>query len=143
MTLKELRPVSRNTYSSYEFVQSHTMRKKYKKRLDEINSLNKNDTASFNMIEKSAYNNDKVTNRLKMDIQNVKLQFLTERPAREYLGQKAVEFGDNNLSLDTTHSDDMSRLRIEDVKTAESETFVDAKTNALVPYDSSKTFYYK
>jgi len=141
-SIQEFRSVSRNQHSSLEFVQSPTMRKKYKKRLEQMSSLNKNDTASFNMVDasKSTNINEKANNRLKFEIQNVKLHFLTERPAREYLAQKAIEFGDNNQSLDTTHSDEMAQLRIEDVKTEEPGGFTDSKMNALVPYDSSKCF---
>ena len=105
------------------------------------------DHANFQMIENTKSNQSGRNSNLKMETQNIKLHFLSERPAREYMGSKGndIENGDTNRSLytDTTQSDNMSQLKIEDSKTKELEYQLPEKSeNALVPYDSSTLFIF-
>lgn len=105
----------------------------------EYNLAHKNDVQNYTLL------NDK-NNKIKADIQNVKLHFLTERPAREYMSasQKGAECGETNRSSDITQSDEMSQLRIEDSKSeSKQECYQEKTTQALVPYDSSKYFFMK
>lgn len=140
----EMRALTRNQYSSLDFVTSPVLRRKCKKRMEQ-NLLTKVDTPTFNLIDTSA-KNDK-NNKLKMEIQNVKLHFLTERPAREYKGQNkvAAELNDTTQSLsleNNSNSDDVSQLRIEDVKADRiyADNYAD-KMKAIVPYDSKAVSY--
>ena len=73
--------------------------------------------------------------KLKVEIQNVKLHFLTEKPAREYLN-KSADITDNISQSDESHA----QLRIENRSNKEQVLQENSNANALVPYDSSKMF---
>lgn len=137
---EELKPTRQNNNSSLEFISSYIMKKKYKKKLDQ-NLINKPDNANFHMIEPPKTGGERRNSNAKMEIQNVKLHFLTERPAREYMGSKTHDNGDSTRSLDMTQSDETSQLRIEHNKMKELEYHSDKTENALVPYDSKAVSY--
>ena len=113
------------------------MRKKYKKKIDQNLAL-QSQVAHYSIIDTK--NADK-SNKAKMEIQNVKLHFLTERPAREYIGPKAIE-GDENRSCDVSQSEEFQQLRIDNGPSKEPESYQDKNQGALVPYDSSKLFIF-
>lgn len=141
----QLKSTRHNNNSNLEFISSHINQKKYKKKLDE-HLAKQGDHANFQMIENTKSNQSGRNSNLKMETQNIKLHFLSERPAREYMGSKGndIENGDTNRSLytDTTQSDNMSQLKIEDSKTKELEYQLPEKSeNALVPYDSKAVSY--
>lgn len=107
------------------------MRKKYKKKIDQNLAL-QNQVANFSIVDSKADKN----NKAKMEIQNVKLHFLTERPAREYMAPKGNE-GDENRSCDVSQSEEFHQLGIENAPSKEPESYQDKNIGALVPYDSS------
>lgn len=126
------RPLRYQQNSSLEFVTSPVMRKKYKKRLE---LLNKNEPTNFQMIDSKETNNS--TNKSKLEVQNVKLHFLSERPAREYLNEKQKNEHDTHRSSDISNSDDIPQLQIVDSK----PSFHEKIETALVPYDSKSVTY--
>lgn len=92
--------------SSFEFISSPKMKQKIRSRL-ERKAPNSNESVNYSLVE---YKPDRITqtSKPKIEIQNVKLHFLTEKPAREYLASKNEDIIDNHSVLDISKTDKKS-----------------------------------
>ena len=104
------------------------MRHKYKKQLEKKLS-NQTDSTNFNLVD---YKNEK-----NIRAQNVRLQFLSEKPFTEYLGRNA-EQSEPNSSMELVNLEDKSRSLVlyqELIRTEDNPTTYPPLTlNALMEY---------
>lgn len=104
------------------------MRHKYKKQLEKKLS-NQTDSTNFNLVD---YKNEKNTRA-----QNVRLQFLSEKPFTEYLGRNA-EQSEPNSSMELANLEDKNRSLVlyqELIRTEDNPTTYPPLTlNALMEY---------
>lgn len=105
------------------------MRHKYKKQLEKKLS-NQTDSTNFNLVD---YKNEK-----NIRAQNVRLQFLSEKPFTEYLGRNA-DHSEPNTSMELVKLDDKNKSLVvyqESITTTEDNTltYPPLTLNALMEY---------